>query len=222
MTTRPGAPRWSEMIALFGGRFDPPHQGHFEAVQGLFRVPGVKEVWVIPSPTPPHKAATVSFEHRLEMARLGFPGVKLDLREAERAKAQPGLPTYSFDTIQEIRRETPNIAFVIGTDQLEQFHTWHRFPEILGLCHWIILGRKPHGMDKGQAVISEWEASGVLKRNPTFLTLVPTEAADLSSTRIREEISRTGEPPEGALRPAVMAYLKQNRLYGTKGSPERK
>src|SRR5437588_3172279 len=96
--------RWSETIALFGGRFDPPHRGHLEAVRGVFSEPGVKEVWVIPSPTPPHKPAHAPAEDRLELVRRAFStaqlgshasSVRIDSREMERARAHPGQPSYS-------------------------------------------------------------------------------------------------------------------------------
>jgi nicotinate-nucleotide adenylyltransferase len=227
-------PIWNETTAIFGGRFDPPHVGHSEAIRGLFREPGVRQVWILPSPTPPHKSATASFEHRAEMAQLGLSkahpagdagAVRVDLREADRARLRPDLPTYSFDTLQEIRCEVSNLAFVIGTDQLEQLHTWHRFPEILGLCHWIVLARKPGGMDRAMVTLREWEGSGLaqktsrqhvwsLKGSNSYLTLVSTDAAAISSTQIREQIARTGEPPQDSLTAEVLAYLKQNRLYG--------
>jgi nicotinate-nucleotide adenylyltransferase len=232
--SRATPPRWSETIALFGGRFDPPHLGHAQAIRGLFEIPGVRQVWVIPSPTPPHKPATASFEHRVELAKLGLlhahpvgdpSAVQLDLREAQRAKARPDLPTYTFDTLQEIRHETTQVAFVIGTDQLEQLHTWHRFPDVLGLSHWIVLARKPEGEERSLRVLNEWGASGLVQKTSqkdvwwikgtnSYLHLVPTEAAELSSTQIREQIARNGEAPEDALSPQVLAYLKQNRLYG--------
>lgn len=232
--SRATPPRWSEMIALFGGRFDPPHLGHAQAIRGLFEIPGVRQVWIIPSPTPPHKPATASFEHRVELAKIGLlpahpvgdpQAVKIDLREAERAKARPDLPTYTFDTLQDIQRESSQIAFVIGTDQLEQLPSWHRFPDVLGLSHWIVLARKPQGEERCLQVLGEWEASGLVQKTQqkavwwvkgtnSYLHLVPTEAAELSSTQIREQIARTGEAPAGALSAQVLAYLKQNRLYG--------
>ncbi len=237
---RPIWPNWNETIAIFGGRFDPPHVGHFEAIRGLFNQPGVQQVWVLPSPTPAHKAAVASLDHRVAMARMGLLDanlvggkgeVKLDLREIERAQRQPGAPTYTFDTLQELRRDIPHLAFVIGTDQLEKFPTWYRYQETLKLSHWIVLDRKSANpgsntqLDRGYEILKEWEASGLAQKTAqtglwaltggkTFLTVVPTEAPFQSSTVIRESIARTGEADENSLRPGVLAYLKQNHLYG--------
>lgn len=229
--------RWNEVVALFGGRFDPPHLGHLEAVLGLFKFPGVRETWVLPSPSPPHKPAVASIEDRVSMVELLFhptrlgaesSRIRVDRREIERSRAQPGLPSYSFDTIQAIRREISQPAFVVGADQLESLHQWYRFPMILGLCHWIILCRKPDGLDISLKTIRQWESSGLVRPSDesnvwrirqdderTFLMLAATDAPEVSSTAIREAIGRSGEPPAENLSPEVQQYLKRRRLYGS-------
>ena len=230
---------WSEITALFGGTFDPPHLGHREAIKGLFTIPGVQRVWVIPSPAPPHKPSIASPEQRIAMARLCFmdgpepfvKNVELNFVELERSVRSPEQPTYSFDTIAELKRQNPKLAFVIGTDQLEKLNTWSRFPALLGLCHWLVLARKPQGEAKAMNTLKVWESSGLCRHEPTsphglhgvwrlregtILKLVPTEAPEISSTLIRETIGRTGSPPENTLSQSISAYLKANRLYGTR------
>ncbi len=234
-------PRWSEITAVFGGTFDPPHLGHREAVRGLFSDPGVARVWVIPSGQPPHKAASELCrpQDRLEMARLNFsshpgdpfpPAVTIDSREIERSERSER-PSYTYDTLLELGREIGQLAFVVGADQLRDLRSWYRFPEILGLCHWIVLARKPQGEELARKTLQGWSAQGLCRTtsDPTtwqligevggdrFLKLVPTEAPALSSTAIRERLGRTGEPPEGSLHPEVLSYLKSQRLYGTGG-----
>src|SRR4051812_37133027 len=102
--------RWNEITAVFGGRFDPPHVGHREAVKGLFRSPGVKEVIILPSGNSPHKPSIGTISQRAEMAKLAFSsltgdlipsGIWQDPIELNRAKINPNLPTYSFDTLNE-------------------------------------------------------------------------------------------------------------------------
>lgn len=232
--------RWSEITAAFGGTFDPPHLGHREAVRGLFRNPGVCRVLILPAATPPHKQASTPAEHRVAMARLNFSStprdsypseVSLDLREVERAKTQLK-PSYSFDTLQELKREFPKLAFVIGTDQLRELHKWYRFPEILTLCHWLVLARKPEGEAKALDGFRELEASGLIRKDQQdsgawvtrdgqkTLKLVPTDAPALSSSEIRLAIGRQGLSPENSLFPDVLSYLNQHRLYGTQVEPK--
>ncbi len=228
-------PQWAETTAIFGGTFDPPHLGHREAVAGLFRNPGVKRVLVVPSAVPPQKSSgATSSEHRVEMTRRCFEGladVELDLRELTRAQNSPKSPTYSFDTLAELGREQSpgRLAFVIGADQLAQLHQWHRFPELLGLCHWIVLARRPGGDARAQEALKQWAGAGIIGREGAsrcwqlrsaastvgYIQLVATDAPEISSTGIRETIARSGRPPEGQLGEAVLAYLMRHRLYGS-------
>ncbi len=226
-------PQWNEVTAVFGGRFDPPHLGHREAVKGLFKDPGIKQVLILPSATPPHKSTWASAEDRAEMAQLNFKStgqspmpseITIDLREIDRAKLRPDLPSYSYDSILTLRQEIPKLAFVMGSDQLVSFSSWYRFPEILKLCHWIVLERRPVDSGSCQFTLHEWIASGLIQaahsnlwqiqNSSTFLTLAPTEAPPLSSTGIRESIARTGALPTGSVLGEVSRYLKIKQLYG--------
>lgn len=204
---------YSEITAVFGGTFDPPHLGHREAVLGLFENPGVCRVIVIPSAIPPQKQSHVSVEHRLEMIKLCFSStqgdvlkheIQIDPREITRA-GNSGKPSYTYDTLQELKKNYEALAFVMGSDQLKNLHTWYRYKEILNLCHWIILERKNESAESSHKILSELKMDGVV---------VPTKAPPYSSTQIRQEIARTGMPRENSLFPPVLTYLKENRLYG--------
>ena len=231
---------WSRVTAVLGGAFDPPHRGHRQVVQGLFLNPGIRDVCVVPSATPPDKTPRIPAEARLELTRLNFlehdsetpidGPVRVDPRELERARLS-GRPSYSFDTLQELKRETPHLAWVIGSDRLGTLPQWHRFPELLGLCHWLVLERKPASQSEAELepVLRQWQGSGlirpatgpgsdrrwVLPGGRTFLQVVPTPAQAVSSTQIRESLARTGQEPAGSLLPGVSDQLKRMKLYGT-------
>ena len=222
---------WSDVTAIFGGTFDPPHLGHMEAVKGLFTAPRVKQVRVVPSAHPPHKRTMTAETHRVKMTKLAFLrsiDTVVDPQEVERARLT-GRPSYTYETLQALRNQIgPELAFVIGTDQLQDLSKWYRFPELLGLSHWIVLERK--GQDSPLRALTEWQGSGLIKTQktgtehptfelsapkPTFLTVVPTPARELSSHKIRERIAVLGDVPAELLSPDVISYLKQNHLYGT-------
>ena len=230
MTPAPGPakePRWNEVTALFGGTFDPPHLGHREALDGLFTAePGIARALILPAASPPHKPTVAKTEDRVAMARLAFAPAKLagpvefNLLEIERAG-----PSYSFDTIAELGRHFPSLAFVLGTDQLAAMAGgWHRFPELLGLCHWLVLARKPDGERQAGETLMRWSASGLARAangawalpGGKCLRVVSTPARELSSTAIREAIARTGQPPENSVDSDVLAYLKRRGAYGMK------
>lgn len=241
--------RWSDVTAVFGGSFDPPHRGHAEAIRGLFTRPGIQRVWVLPTGRTAYKKSSLSEADRRNLVRLAFtpeelhlgPGeIRVDERELDRASRFPDQPTYSFDTLLELGRELPELGFVIGTDQLRDLPRWHRFPHLLGLCHWIVLERKGQSEEQlraalrplleagllrpqGDGTLLEYEISeGALelprRGHPKRLTLVATPAPALSSSEIREAIARTGNPPENSLLPIVEAYLRKHQLYGMKAT----
>ncbi|MBI2712810.1 MAG: hypothetical protein HYX41_08160, partial [Bdellovibrio sp.] len=134
--------------------------------------------------------------------------------------------------LSELRRSHPKLAFVIGTDQLEQLKNWHRFPELIHLCSWIVLERQPMGHEVSQKTLQTWAASGLITpvsagngtsqweirgqdgRSGKAIITVPTEAPELSSTNIRENMAKGTPIDELGLFPPVAAYLKENRLYG--------
>ena len=246
ITNKISLPRWNEITAVFGGRFDPPHLGHRQAVQGLLKNPGVKQVLVIPSAAPPHKPTVASIESRLAMTRLNFAiaagdsfpaaQVQVDDREIRRNDLNPDQPSFTFDTLKELRKIDEKLAFVVGTDQLPFFHRWAKFPEILALAHWIVLERATPGetfTELAQQTLRDWSASGLVKpvqerlwqvtkgqtfgsrtAGSTFVTILPTQAVDVSSTFIRETIARTGASPADTLLPSVAEYLMLTGLYG--------
>lgn len=206
------------VTAIFGGAFDPPHEGHNRAIYGLFENPGVARVIVVPSALPPLKPSTTPAEHRLAMARLAFgpesrfPGpVEISSIEIERAKLN-GRPSFSFDTISELKRLVPHLAFVIGIDQICELPRWYRFPELLGLCPWLVLARKGENHVEAHLMISQWSQSGLI--SPHSFQIVPTPAPAISSTQLREDIARDGLSQLEFLNRKVVEYLKQHHLYG--------
>jgi nicotinate-nucleotide adenylyltransferase len=227
-------PPWSHVTAVMGGTFDPPHLGHVEALEGLFRNPGIERAIVVVSGRPVFKTTLTQSTDRLEMARLAFaPFIEkkqalISTEEIDRAEANPADPSYTFDTLTALTPHFKNLAFVVGTDQLVDLKRWHRFLELLSLCHWIVLERK--GFEgRSFPILASWKAEGLAShdaaqpnhwrlhsgKNSTSLAVVPTEAREMSSAQIREAIARTGKLPSNSVPPAVEEYLLRRGLYGT-------
>jgi nicotinate-nucleotide adenylyltransferase len=214
--------------AYFGGTFDPPHLGHREAALGLLKNPGVSEVVLLPCGVPPLKTQVTEAHHRVRMLELLFENalasnLRVDAREIARAMRSPFAPTTTFETLIELKQERgAPVAMVIGTDQLADLPRWSRFPELLGLAHWWVLKRKddPSAWTK---TLRELQAQGGLKSHSddlwstsagTRIELVSTFAPPLSSTGIREQIARTGIPPDESLPPQLQEYIQNQGLYG--------
>jgi len=229
---------FQDCTLIFGGTFDPPHLGHLEAVVGLFSEPGTKQIIVLPSGDSPLKSTHTDGLHRTQMVRIQFEDgpfrnlpITIDDREVLKTKAGLG-KTPTYQTLLEMTQERSGqaLGFVIGTDQLLQMEQWVRFPDVLKLCHWVVLNRKPLNREPTLEKLKTWEMNGWVQtekindsqalfriRETEFkLGLFYTEARAISSSEIRAQIAQNGAPPEGALLPEVNAYLKLQRLYGTR------
>lgn len=207
-------------IGVYGGMFDPVHNGHLRTMLDVKQTLGLQQVRLIPCALPPHRGqAQVSAEQRVAMLRLavaGEQGVVIDEREIQRST-----PSYSYDTLLSLRSEmadTP-ICLIIGMDAFKGLMTWHRWQELLTLCHLVVMTRP--GFVDGEwgaldAFVSEHrveDVSGVHEASAGRLYFCPVTALDISSTRIRELLQQ-GKSIRYLVPDAVRAYIADNGLYG--------
>ena len=121
-----------QRIGVFGGAFDPPHKAHVALAQAAAQQLALDKLLIIPTGSAWHKARTLSeARHRIAMCELAFagvPGAQVDDRETRRSG-----PTYTADTLQELKAENPNAALylLIGEDQAQALGSWHRLDEVL-------------------------------------------------------------------------------------------
>jgi nicotinate-nucleotide adenylyltransferase len=128
-------------IGLFGGTFDPIHFGHLRLATELAEAFRLEQVLFLPNGLPYHRGrdAHASAEQRLTMLKLATQRdarFGIDDRELRREG-----PTYTYDTLAEIRRERgPDlpIVFLTGSDTFAQLHTWHRWTELFDLAHFAV------------------------------------------------------------------------------------
>lgn len=132
----------TQAVGIFGGTFAPIHHGHLRLALELRERLGLASVRIIPAGTPPHRGSPgVSAQRRLDWVRLavaGEPGLEVDDREVRRAGR-----SYTHDTLAEIRAEQGDgpLVLLLGDDAANQFHTWHRWREIVDLAHLVFVER---------------------------------------------------------------------------------
>lgn len=188
-------------VAVFGGTFNPIHNGHVEIVRSVLSLPSVSRVIVIPTALPPHKAAKslASGEQRMAMCRLAlseFPTVEISDIELSR-----GGKSYTYDTLCELKKSvTDRIALVCGGDMITTFSGWYRYGDILKIADIIALRRVGIDNSEFDKSVEELRACG------GNITVMDTKIDDISSSRVRE-----GE--RSLIPDLVLEYININGLY---------
>ena len=145
MTTKVQSPD----IILYGGGFDPPHQGHLDCVRSAKKLFPDAKVVVLPAFAPVHaggepKAMRMAFETRLELCELAFivdagiPDVVVADDEALLPK-----PNFTVNLVEHFQKNNKNarISLLVGLDQWRAFSGWHEPVGILSMCDLIIAKR---------------------------------------------------------------------------------
>lgn len=184
----------SSKILIFGGTFDPFHNGHFEILNQAEKLFQFDKIFIVPnyvSPTKELKSLTSDFD-RVEMIKLAIeqkPNWSISMFELERKQ-----PSYTIDTIEHFASLNPNseIFLLIGVDQWNQFHLWKRYQEILAKCKIIIAKRDNEEIEH--------------KFNTIPYTL-PGIDIKISSTNIRHK------PTLYSLNYKVLNYINEHGLY---------
>ena len=121
-------------IGLFGGTFNPVHNGHINLVKNFKDKLSLDKVLVIPTAVPPHKQAEslVSSEDRLNMCRLAFSS----LAEVSDVEIERGGRSYTVETLEELKKiyKDDDLYFLVGSDMLLSFKRWYRWEDILTMC----------------------------------------------------------------------------------------
>lgn len=208
-------------IGVLGGMYNPVHDGHLRAAIEVRELLQLDEVRLVPCAVPPHREAPgVSARQRAAMVAAAvaeLENVVLDAREL----VLPA-PSYTLRTLQSLRSETPDAAFVLllGEDAFRGFHRWHEWRQIPMLAHIAVMRRPESGelglaesllgwLREAEVEHAELFAGGKRNGNATFCDIT---ALDISSTRIRELLAK-GRDPRFLLPDAVLEIIRREGLY---------
>ncbi|STY29066.1 nicotinate-nucleotide adenylyltransferase NadD [Legionella wadsworthii] len=207
-------------IAIFGGSFDPIHNGHLQVSVSIQHHFNFDSYIFLPCKTSTIKPPTLANNgQRIEMIHLAikdFPEFKMDLREIERPT-----PSYMVETLESFRAELPNdsISLIMGYDAFLSLTRWHQWEKIITLSNLIIINRSEFShfppsktMEKflkEHQVIKKWE---LLNSKAGKVFLFDAGNYEISSTSIREEIKK-GADVRKQLPEKVYHYIKCQELY---------
>ncbi len=201
------------MICLFGGTFDPVHNGHLHAA-GIAAKRLSCGVRLVLSARPPHRAGPVAaIEDRwamLTVACADLPELVADDTEIRRRH-----PSYTVDTLRSVRRQYPNqpLFWAVGVDAFRELRTWHRWRELFGLAHLLLLDRPAAVMDAGARAIYERFRVDTVPAAPCGAILkIDAHMLDVSASQIRASVA-AGQPVAHLLPAGVATYIRRHGLY---------
>ena len=193
-------------IAVYGGSFDPPHNGHKLLAQNLAEFCGAERVLIVPASSSPFKnGGNASPEHRLSMCKILFDEPIFQVSDIE---IKRGGKSYTIDTLNEIKSLYPDaqLYLFMGDDMLLSFAKWYKYEEILDICT-LVAACREESLNKLSAMKLY---SNELLGGESNVLLCPYKPFEISSTQIRENLKKG--ITEG-VSPRVYDYIVSKELY---------
>lgn len=188
-------------IGLFFGSFNPIHMGHLLIANYFIEFGGLDKVWFVISPQNPFKINDALLDENVRLKLLKI-AVDNDPRFlACDVEFNLSRPSYTVNTLKALRQQFPEDTFypIIGGDNLQSFHLWKDYLEILE-HHQIMVYRR-----------SGFHQNPLLANHPG-IKLFDVPLLNISSTYIREMI-QAGKSVKYFLPEEVEKYIQQNNLY---------
>lgn len=200
-------------IAIFGGAFNPVHNGHIHLIRELSRINNTidpfDKIILIPTANPPHKSSDglISGEHRINMLNLAF--ADFDNVEISTIEFESKEKSYTYHTLKKLKKQYPNddLTLLIGTDQLFNFNKWYKYDKIMKLANVQAITRE-ESQRQAVADFKEQNKDNDLSK----ISVLVAKPVVVSSTEIREKV-KAGESIGDLVPPQVEEYIKEHQLY---------
>lgn len=203
------------MVAIFGGTFDPVHNGHLQTIWQLKNDLAIDQVRWVPSAQPPHReqpgASAMQRLAMLELALVPYAGMQSDDIEIRRQG-----PSYTVLTLQDLRQQNPDasLVLIVGADVMKSFHTWHQHERIMQLANLIVMHRAGYPNEVSPVLlphVTDQAADLQTQRNGKVL-VYPAPAVPISATLVRQNLQNRLPVTEWIPAP-VADYILQHDLY---------
>jgi nicotinate-nucleotide adenylyltransferase len=186
------------VIGLFGGVFDPPHNGHVALARGAVEQLGLERLIVLVVAAPGHKEAVLDVETRLRLARAAFAGIPgVETRRDDHAR--------TIDSMLAAGDEFRDAIFLIGADQFAGFRNWKEPDQLLERVRLGVATRPGFARERLEEVLAS------LAR-PERVVLFEIEPVDVSSTELRRRAA-ADEPIDAHVPPKVAELVRSLGLY---------
>ena len=188
-------------IGVFGGTFDPPHNGHLIVAEYVHHRLMLERILFVPNWIPPHKKdrATAGAEHRLAMLKSAIEGrAGFEVSEIEIAR---GGVSYTVDTLSDLHRMLPGcqLSLLIGADNYVEFDAWKEPERVQSLAQVVVMTRPGIPVD-------------VPANRPGAIRIEVPEVR-ISSSEIRNMV-KMGKSIRSLVPEGVAEYIYSHHLYG--------
>jgi nicotinate-nucleotide adenylyltransferase len=190
--------------AVFGGSFDPPHNGHLALCLFARELAGLDRLTVSVSKNPFKAPADASDDDRATMARLFVAELNTAGKFAEMSDwelQQPG-PSYTIDLLRHVAalHQGDDLVLLVGEDSYRQIPQWRESQAITKLCDIAVFGRSG-------AKLAAASCGGILPTAMLFDFDMP-----VSATEVRR-LAAAGQPVSHLVPQSIAAYIESHSLY---------
>jgi nicotinate-nucleotide adenylyltransferase len=182
------------VIGLFGGSFDPPHNGHVALAAAARERFALEQLVIVVAIRPAYKQVAETAEVRLELARAAFPGCAVEREEAT-----------TDVTVRQARERLGDVIFLIGADQFLDFPGWHDPDAVLEQARLGVATRPGYPRERIEATLARVS-------RPERVLLFDIPELPISSRELRARVGR-GESIDAFVPPAVAAVVAARGLY---------
>ena len=215
----------AKRAAIYGGTFDPVHNGHLKVARRVQKLFGIDELFFVPACVPPHKrgAGISSAFHRFAMLGLATQNDQR-LRVSTIELDHPDRP-YAVETVARMQEQLGadyRLFFVMGADSWSEIATWREWQRLLTMCDHVVMTRPGYELDTSAAGANAVDLRGktdeeidALVSESSSPRVFVTDAVfeDVSATAIRAAARNDVAVLTKMVPPEVASYIEKYRLY---------
>lgn len=205
--------------ALFGGTFDPIHNGHLKAARALIEELKIDTLHLMPNAVPPHRdQPAASAEQRLTMVQLAcqaHPNLV-----AEDFELNSNEPSYTVKTLKHFHNRYPRdtLLFVMGMDSLVSLDSWYQWQQLLDYSHLLVMPRPGYKINNASDSLRDYIArhktdktTALQCRQQGLIYIADTPLVDVSATQVRQQLAAGST--DVSVPESVLNYIQQQQLY---------
>lgn len=209
----------NKIIGIYGGTFDPIHNGHLHVANTLLTELPFQEIRFIPCFEPVHRQSPIATpEQRLHLCELALENqtkLIVDSREIQREGK-----SFMIDTLKSLRTEFKDfpLALIIGADSLETFQTWKSWKQIIDYAHLLVVNRpesvSPQDLTLQdmikKCVTTDKEKLNTQLSGLIYFAYIPP--SPVSATKLRQQLSSAKDISHFVPK-NVFDYIRAQHIY---------